>query len=56
MQMSNFYIERIIAQSNEKDDAIVTFKDGLNIIQGFSETGKTCVVKCIAYVFGSDIV
>jgi len=56
MQMSNFYIERIIAHSNEKDDAIVTFKDGLNIIQGFSDTGKTCVVKCIAFVFGSDIV
>ena len=56
MQMSNFYIERIIAHSNEKDDAIVTFKDGLNIIQGFSDTGKTCVVKCIAYIFGSDTV
>lgn len=54
--MSNFYIERVIAHSNEKGDAIVTFKEGLNIIQGFSDTGKTCVVNCIAFIFGSDIV
>lgn len=54
--MSNFYIERVIAHSNEKDDAIVTFNEGLNIIQGISDTGKTCVVNCIAFVFGRDIV
>lgn len=54
--MSNFYIERVIAHSDEKGDAIVTFKEGLNIIQGFSDTGKTCIVKCIAFAFGSDIV
>ncbi len=52
--MTGFYIERIIASGNGKKDAIVTFNKGLNIIQGFSDTGKTCVIKCINFIFGKD--
>ncbi|MDO4275852.1 MAG: hypothetical protein Q4D16_19460 [Eubacteriales bacterium] len=49
--MANFYIERIV--SDQKEDAVATFGKGLNIIQGYSNTGKTCVIKCIDFIFGS---
>lgn len=52
--MSKFYIERIIAHGSCKNDAIVSFGEGLNIIQGFSNTGKTCVVRCIDFIYGSS--
>jgi len=52
--MSKFYIERIAAHGSGKNDAIVTFGEGLNIIQGYSDTGKTCVVKCIDFIYGSS--
>lgn len=32
----------------------VDFADGLNIIQGRSNTGKTWILKCIYYLFSSD--
>ena len=41
--MAGFYIKRIIARSDLKEDAIVDFTSGLNIIQGRSDTGKSCV-------------
>lgn len=53
--MAGFYIERIIAGSNTKEDAVVTFKKGMNLIQGRSETGKTSILKCISFAFGSDV-
>lgn len=52
--MSKFYIESIAAHGSGKNDAIVSFGEGLNIIQGYSDTGKTCVVKCIDFIFGSS--
>ena len=52
--MAGFYIKSITAHSTEKKDAIVSFCKGLNIIQGYSDTGKTCIVKCIDYIFGSS--
>ena len=52
--MANFYIERVIAHGDQRSDAVVSFSDGLNIIQGYSDTGKTCIIKCINYIFGSS--
>lgn len=52
--MSNFYIESITAHGSGKNDAVVCFGEGLNIIQGYSDTGKTCVVKCIDFIYGSS--
>lgn len=52
--MSKFYIESIAARGSGKNDAIVSFGEGLNIIQGYSDTGKTCVVKCVDFIFGSS--
>lgn len=52
--MSKFFIEKVIASGSGKEDAIVTFNSKLNIIQGRSDTGKTCILKCIDYIFGSS--
>ncbi len=52
--MAGFYIKRIIARSDLKEDAIVDFTSGLNIIQGRSDTGKSCVLKCMEFVFGGN--
>jgi len=54
--MANFYIEKIIASGSGKNDAIASFNAGLNIIQGSSDTGKTCILKCINFIFGSSAV
>ncbi len=51
--MANFYIENITVQGKDKADAVVRFSQGLNIIQGFSDTGKSCILKCIDYMFSS---
>lgn len=52
--MSSFYIKRLTVHSDKKGDAVVSFGRGLNIIQGYSDTGKTCIVKCIDFLFGSS--
>lgn len=52
--MAGFYIKRIIARSASEEDAIVEFTSGLNIIQGRSDTGKSCVLKCMEFVFGGN--
>lgn len=52
--MASFYIEKIIASGTNKKDAIVTFTDGLNIIHGYSDTGKSCILKCIHFIFGDS--
>lgn len=53
--MAGFYIKKVIAKSAAKGDASVTFGKGLNIIQGRSDSGKTCVANCIDFVFGGSV-
>lgn len=50
----SFYIEKIIVTGSGKTDSIIELSDGVNIIYGPSNTGKTYIVKCIDYMFGSD--
>jgi len=52
--MQKFMIEKLRVSGAEKVDGVVNFKDGLNIIQGRSNTGKTWILKCIYYLFSSD--
>ena len=49
----SFYIERIIVTGSGKTDSIIELSNGVNIIYGPSNTGKTYIVKCIDYMFGS---
>lgn len=50
--MDKFYIQKIVARGSGKTDSSVSFEPGLNIIQGRSNTGKTCIIRCIDFVFG----
>ena len=52
--MANFYVKRVRAFGKSVPDAIINFTDGLNIIHGISDTGKTCVQTCIDYIFGGS--
>lgn len=50
--MSEFYITKVLAKGNGKTDSFVELQPGLNLIQGRSNTGKTCIIKCIDFCFG----
>ncbi len=52
--MLNFMIESLRVSGPGKIDGFIKFSDGLNIIQGRSNTGKTWILKCIYYLFSSD--
>lgn len=49
-----FYIKKIVAKSSTKSDSTIEFCPKLNIIEGHSNTGKTCVAKCIDFAFGGS--
>lgn len=51
--MANYYIKQVTATGKGKKDATMVFTKGLNIVYGLSDTGKTCVLKCIDFLFGS---
>ena len=51
--MEKFYIEKVTAKGAGKKDSVIELHPGLNIIQGRSNTGKTCIIKCIDFCFGS---
>ncbi|QDT67922.1 hypothetical protein MalM25_08310 [Planctomycetes bacterium MalM25] len=50
---SGFYIRRISVVGTALPEASLSFEDGLSVIVGASETGKTYVVDCLDYVFGA---
>ena len=52
--MTKFYIEKLIVTGTGKEPSILEFKAGLNIVSGPSDTGKSYVLECIDYLFGSD--
>ncbi|MDE8196210.1 AAA family ATPase [Erysipelothrix rhusiopathiae] len=47
-----FHIAKITATGTSKPPATITFNKGLNIICGVSDSGKTCVLKCIQFAMG----
>lgn len=49
-----FFIKKIIVSGPQKTDSIIEFSEGVNIIYGPSNTGKTYIVNCIDYMFGSE--
>lgn len=52
--MNGLYIIKVLACGVNRQDSFVELKPGLNLIQGRSNTGKTCIIKCIDYCFGGD--
>ncbi len=54
--MNGFKINSVSIVGEQVEDKVVSFKRGINILAGPSNTGKTYLVQCIDYVFGkSDI-
>ena len=52
--MGEFYITKVVAKGSGKTDSVIDLRPGLNIIQGRPNTGKTCIIKCIDFCFGSN--
>lgn len=50
----SFYIEKIIVTGSGKTTSIIELQKGTNIIYGPSNTGKSCIIKCIDYMFGAE--
>ncbi len=53
--MSKFFIKRLVLITKEGDKTIVDFKDGLNIIAGPVNTGKSLLAECINYMLCGKI-
>lgn len=52
--MAKFHIEKLIVTGSGNKPSVMEFTDGLNIICGPSDTGKSYVLECVDYLFGSD--
>ena len=50
--MKGFFIRQLCLRGIGKEDAIVKFDKGANIISGPSNTGKTFIFECIEYMLG----
>ena len=50
--MNRFYIEKLVVSGGGHKSSVVEFKEGLNLIIGPSNTGKSFVMDCSDYVFG----
>lgn len=51
---AGFFLERLLVAGKGKPDAVLDFVDGLNVVAGASDTGKSYAVSCIDYVFGAS--
>lgn len=52
--MKDFYICEVSATGANVEPSLVEFKNGVNIIHGASNTGKSMLVDCIDYMFGAN--
>lgn len=52
--MHNFYIKDVSVTGESVRASSVHFNEGVNIINGASDTGKSYVVECLDYMFGSN--
>lgn len=50
--MQDFYIKKLTLTGSHVDPASIDFIDGLNIICGPSNTGKSFIAECFDYMFG----
>jgi hypothetical protein len=49
-----FSIRSLVVEGQGKPDAVVSFQDGLNVIVGPSDTGKTYIFQCLDYALGAS--
>lgn len=50
---TGFFLQKLLVRGPGKADAVLDFIDGLNVVAGASETGKSYAVSCLDYAFGS---
>jgi hypothetical protein len=48
-----FLLTRLTLVGTGVEDAVVEFRDGLNVISGPSDTGKTFIVQCVDFLLGA---
>ena len=53
--MNNFFIKRLTATGDNVIESSICFEEGFNIVCGPSNTGKSYILYCIDYMFGSSI-
>lgn len=53
--MNRFYIKQISAMGEKVEYSEITFQDGMNIVFGPSNSGKSYIIKCINFMFAGDI-
>ena len=44
MMKSKFFLKRLVLGGNNKKNAILNFEEGLNVIAGASDTGKSFAI------------
>lgn len=49
-----FYITHLLLKGEGKLDCTLEFKNGLNVISGASNTGKTFIFECINFILGAQ--
>lgn len=52
--MFNFYIKELSLSGNNVETSSLDFTNGLNIICGPSNTGKSYIAECLDFIFGCD--
>ena len=52
--MSNITLRRLLLRGHEVKDSDLVFKEGVNLITGGSDTGKTYAYELINFAFGAD--
>lgn len=53
--MSRFYIKKIAASGNDVICSEIVFNNGVNIVYGPSNSGKSYIINCINFMFAGDI-
>ncbi|MDF9304873.1 hypothetical protein P5P81_21240 [Tritonibacter mobilis] len=53
MKYSGLQIKSLAFHGPDKKPAVVRFQDGLNVIYGASDTGKSFIIEAIDYMFGA---
>lgn len=53
--MRRFYIKQIAASGDKVKYSTVTLRDGVNIIHGPSNSGKSYVIGCVNFMLGGDV-
>lgn len=52
--MKRMRLTKLVLSGQGKKDAVLEFKEGLNVISGDSDTGKTYAFQCLNYILGAE--